>query len=102
MYGIVPPRSLGWGMTTSWLDEAIANFGWLGLLVGPLVLSAMCRFGDAFVWPPLNVLTILVVVLMLAVQLSAFLGLFALWALLGVLARLGGVAEAEEPLALRA
>jgi len=99
-YDIVPPRPLGWGMTTSWLDEAIANFGWLGLLLGPLLLSGLCRIGDAFRWAPLNVLTILVVVLLLAVQLSAFLGLFLLWLLLVIFARLelrGRIAGGAEP-----
>ena len=86
-FQILPPRPLGWGMSTSWLDEAIANFGWFGLLLGPLGISAVCRAGDRYAWPPLNVMTLLVAVLLLAVQLPAFLGLFLLWLLLVALAR---------------
>lgn len=88
MLQMYPARWLGWGMTTSWLEEAIANFGWLGVLVGPLSLSTLCRMGEAFRWPALSLLTCMVVVLLMAVQLSAFLGVFLLWVILMTLLRL--------------
>jgi hypothetical protein len=88
MLSIYPPRSLGWGMTTSWLDEMVANFGWWGLLAAPLSLLAACRLGDSFRWPTLSLLTSLVVVLFLALQLAAFLGVFALWIMLAASVRL--------------
>jgi hypothetical protein len=34
------------GMTTSFLDEAIANFSWGGFLIGPLVIALISRLGD--------------------------------------------------------
>jgi hypothetical protein len=74
-----PPRLWGWGMTTSWLDEAIANFGWLGMLLGPLVLSVICRVGDATRNALVVGLTILVGSLLLAVHLPAFMPIFILW-----------------------
>lgn len=75
----IPPRLLGWGMTTSWLEEAIANFGWFGLVLGPLLPAMICRIGDenanALVYP----LTILVSELFLSVQLAAFAPIFYIW-----------------------
>jgi len=88
MLTLYPPRSLGWGMTTSWLDEMVANFGWWGMLAAPLSLLAACRYGDSFRWPTLSLLTSLVVVLFLALQLGAFLGVFALWVMLAASVRL--------------
>jgi hypothetical protein len=82
--GIHPARPLGWGMTTSWLEEAVANLGWVGLLVAPLSLLIICRMGDAFRWPPIRMLTALVAVLLLTVQLIAFMPLFILWLVLAV------------------
>jgi hypothetical protein len=79
MLNIFPPRSIGWGMTTSWLDEMVSNFGFVGMLVAPLSLLGLCRLGDSFRWPTLSLLTSLVVVLFLALQLSAFLAVFLLW-----------------------
>lgn len=76
---LAPPRLWGWGMTTSWLDEAIANFGWLGLLLGPLVLAVICRLGDATQNALVLGLTILVGALLLTVQLPAFMPIFLLW-----------------------
>ena len=97
MLNIYPPRSLGWGMTTSWLDEMVSNFGWWGMLVAPLSLLAVCRFGDSFRWPTLSLLTSLVAVLFLALQLSAFLGVFALWILLAASVRLRLVLSSTDP-----
>ena len=88
MLNIFPPRSLGWGMTTSWLDEMVANFGLWGMLAAPLSLLGLCRLGDSFRWPTLSLLTSLVVVLFLALQLSAFLGVFLLWVCLAASVRL--------------
>jgi len=74
------PRMWGWGMTTSWLEEAIANFSWLGMIVGPLALSLICRVGDACQNDFVSALTVLIGSLLLAVNLTAFAPLFLLWA----------------------
>lgn len=74
-----PPRLWGWGMTTSWLEEAIANFSWLGFLIGPLTIALICRVGDRKHNILVFVLTSLVASLLLAVQLTAFVPIFLLW-----------------------
>ncbi len=66
-------------MTTSWLEEPIANCGWFGLLLAPAGLACVCRFGDSFRWPALTMLTSLVAVLLLTVEITAFLALLAAW-----------------------
>ncbi|RDI41659.1 hypothetical protein [Falsibacillus pallidus] len=78
----MPPQYIGWGMTTSWLEEAIANFSWFGFLIGPLFISLLCRIGDSTRDPIISALTVLVVTLFLVVQLAAFAPLFILWILL--------------------
>jgi hypothetical protein len=75
----ISPQNLNWGITTSWLDETIANFSWLGLIVGPFTLAALCRIGSSSSSKLCQFLTIIVSCLMLAVQISAFSLLFAGW-----------------------
>jgi hypothetical protein len=75
----LPPLYLGWGITTSWLEEAIANFSWAGLLIGPLMLALLCRIGDASKDSLTLLLTILVACLFLAVEFSAFATLVGIW-----------------------
>ena len=71
--------SIGWGVTTSWLDEALASFGWFGLVIGPGLFSLLCRIGDKSDDMMTRGLTVLNVLLLYTVQLSAFLPLFFLW-----------------------
>ena len=72
-------RPLGWTMTTSWLDESIANLSWAGMAIGPALFPIICRLGDRSSSRLTQILTILVGSLFLVVQLIAFLPLFALW-----------------------
>jgi hypothetical protein len=67
----VPAQDLGWCITASWLEEATANFGLFGLLLGPMVLAIMCRVGDGSGYVVTRLLTILLGCLMLAMS-SAF------------------------------
>ena len=78
----IPIQYIGWGMTTSILDEAIANFSWLGMLIGPLIVSIICRIGDREQGKTIQLLTILVAILMIVLQLSAFTPIFLIWAFL--------------------
>ncbi len=78
----IPPRQLGWGVTTSWLEEAISNLGWLGLLVGPLVPALICAIGDRRDSQYVGLLTITVASLLLLVEATAFMPLLVLWAVL--------------------
>lgn len=50
------------GLTTNVLGEAIANFSWLGLFLGPLAVPLMCRIGDSCRDEWISVLTVLIVV----------------------------------------
>lgn len=72
-------------MTTSWLDEAIANFSWMGFFIGPLVPALICRIGDTRSKMGIAyALTFLTSCLFLAVHLPAFYPVFALWVLVVV------------------
>lgn len=73
------PRYHGWSFTTSLFDEAIANFGWLGMLIGPLFLGLLCRIADRNEAYWLKTLGVLVCLLFMAVHLAAFTVLFVLW-----------------------
>ncbi|MBN1587261.1 MAG: hypothetical protein JW937_07515 [Candidatus Omnitrophica bacterium] len=73
------PRMWGWGMTTSWLEEAIANFSWLGMLLGPLCIALVCRAGDASGSVLGRILTPLVACLLMLVHAIAFFPLLLLW-----------------------
>jgi len=76
------PRFWGWGMTTSILEECIANVGWLGMLLAPLFLAIFCRIGDASNSSLTRLLTPLLACLLLAVELTSFYPLFLLWVVL--------------------
>ncbi len=71
--------NIGWSITTDWLEEAIANFSWLGLALGPLLFAAICRIGDHFRTSVTHYLTVLVVCLLSAVQFNAFMPLGVAW-----------------------
>jgi hypothetical protein len=73
------PTDWGWAMTTSLIDEAIANCSWFGLVLGPISIGLLCRVGDSSGDMMISLLTAVVVSLLLAVQLVAFGPLFILW-----------------------
>ena len=73
---------IGWSVTTSWLEESIANFGWSGMLIGPLLLSLICRLGDNCRDKVTQALTVLISSLLLSVHFAAFSPLVILWSIL--------------------
>jgi oligosaccharide repeat unit polymerase len=73
------PKLWGWGMTTSWLEEAIANFGWLGVFFGPYVLVWVCQQGDQSRHPILTLLSIVLGVLLMSMHLMGFILLAVAW-----------------------
>ncbi len=81
------PRDIGWGVTTSWLEEAIANLGWIGMLFGPAVPALICAIGDRRRSPTVGVLTVSVASFLLVLSLAAFFVMAALWAVLVVRGR---------------
>jgi hypothetical protein len=70
---------IGWGITTSWFDECIANMGWVGMLVAPISIGLVCRAGDRSGDPVLRSLTIAVTLLLLTVQFAAWHPLGYFW-----------------------
>jgi oligosaccharide repeat unit polymerase len=76
---LAKPRMWGWGMTTSWLEEAIANFSWLGMLIGPLLIAIICRVGDAAKSSFVRMLTPLIASLLLVVEATAIVTVIIAW-----------------------
>ncbi|MCX7427898.1 MAG: hypothetical protein NTW96_20000 [Planctomycetia bacterium] len=74
-----PPRSLGWSMTTSVLEEAIANCGWIGMFLGPVLIALICRIGDSCEDRFIQALTVMNACLLLAVHLAAFWTFMLAW-----------------------
>ena len=77
-----PVKDYRWGVTTSIFDEAIANFGWLGMLVGPLVPARVCAIGDRRRSPFVAILTVTIASLLIVLHAVAFIPLILLWLML--------------------
>ncbi len=75
------PTDGGGGVTTTCLDESIANFGWMGFLIGPLLPLIVCRIGDAGKTETTRVLTLLVAVGMQTVHIAPWALPAAAWVL---------------------
>ncbi len=96
----VYPRDLGWGMTTGTFDEAIANTGLAGLLIGPLLILWICRLGDTTHNWNAHILTCIVVCLMMSVELVAFMPLVLIW-MVSVRKSRGEIARSARPVTER-
>lgn len=77
-----------WVVTTSILDEAIANFSWAGLAIGPLIVSLFCRIGDFYKSAFIGALTTLNAGLFLTLEFGVFNPLFGIWLIAILLTRL--------------
>lgn len=77
-----PLRDYRWGVTTSIFDEAIANFGWPGLLIGPLIPARICAIGDRRRSPFVAIMTVTIASLLVVLHAAAFMPLILLWLLL--------------------
>ena len=84
MLGIPEAYYVGYGMTTSILDESLANFGWLGLLLGPWIVGAICGLGDNSRWPMIRLLTAVIGPLLLVQDMSIYIMVFTAWLALAV------------------
>ncbi|GIP35027.1 O-antigen polysaccharide polymerase Wzy [Paenibacillus sp. J2TS4] len=73
------PKLWGWGMTTSILEEMIANFSWLGFIIGPLILGLICRIGDNTRESFISLLTVIFSALLLVVHLTPIYPIFLIW-----------------------
>ncbi|RNA67734.1 hypothetical protein [Alteribacter keqinensis] len=74
------PRLWGWGMTTSVLEEFIANLGFIGGIIAPFSIITLARIGDRASNSLLFLFTILITIFFLTVHLSSFFVLFVIWA----------------------
>ncbi len=82
-------RPLSWNMTTSIYDEFLSNFGWLGILLIPFLMNfaikQIHKRNKGMLGKGIVFLGILDIVLLLAVQVSAFLILYiALIVMMGI------------------
>jgi len=85
--GLKAPRYLGWVVTTGWFDESIANFGWLGLLLGPSLFTLIARIGDGCQSELTRTLTIVVGSVLQVVHPWASSPIIALWILAVIMSR---------------
>lgn len=69
----LPPQNLGWGMTTSIFDEAVANLGLWGLVAAPIAIGLLALFSDRIVNSFTRALCILILCGLCAIQVSVLL-----------------------------
>lgn len=83
------PTAGSGGVTTTCLCESIANFGWLGFLLGPLLPLIVCRIGDAANSEIVRFLTLLIAIGMQTVHIAPWAVPFAVWLVLAARELLG-------------
>ncbi|WP_115621529.1 O-antigen polysaccharide polymerase Wzy [Chryseobacterium indoltheticum] len=69
----------GWGLTTSIISESISNIGFLGLFIGPYIIFLILKKERISTNPPFKLLSILVAILLLLLQIIAFMPIFLLY-----------------------
>jgi len=73
------PASLGWGMTTTFFDESIANLSWFGLIFPfiffSLFINEVKKTGSNF----FIIYSTILILIMMTVQILAFIILFLFW-----------------------
>jgi hypothetical protein len=70
---------LGWGVTSSVLDESIANFGVAGFLIGPLVLGMILRTSMKYDLAVFRMVTTVLCLMLMMVHLSSCLPMLLGW-----------------------
>ena len=76
------PSPGGGSTTTSVLAEAIANLSWFGWLIGPLILSLVCRIGDSCNDEIIFALTLLIIVFLQTVHIAPWAVVAFVWSIL--------------------
>lgn len=73
------PAALGWGMTTTFFDESIANLSWFGLIFPfiffSLFINEVKKTGSNF----FIIYSTILMLIMMTVQILAFIILFLFW-----------------------
>jgi hypothetical protein len=90
---------IGWGMTTSWFGEAVANFGWLGLPFGVLSFAFFIKVSERKQNMIVTMISIAVLSCLMVLQFSAVIKLVTVWILAIVLLRTGEKQDAKSLLA---
>ncbi len=70
---------LGWGVTSSVLDESIANFGLAGCLIGPLVFGLILRTSMQYDLAVFRMVTTVLCLMLMMVHLSSCLPMLLGW-----------------------
>jgi len=78
---------LGWGLTSSLLDESIANFSLLGVFIGPILIGLILRQSVRFNDPIIALLTTVLCGLLVMVHLSSCAPMLICWLFAIVLSR---------------
>jgi hypothetical protein len=84
----VRPEAVKSGQTASWLDESIANMGWIGLLSGPLLIAWVCRQSDRWGFLPFQILSAALSAFMLSLSSDGWIVVAPIWLGLLVFSRL--------------
>lgn len=69
----------GWGLTTSLIAESISNLGFLGLFIGPFIIHLILKKELKSTNPTFKLLSILIAILLLLLQIIAFMPIFLLY-----------------------
>ncbi|HGS4814952.1 TPA: hypothetical protein ACMDQE_002462 [Vibrio cholerae] len=72
IYGDIGPALIGWTVTTSILDEFLANFGVLGFVCGPIFIIGYCKYTDTINSPIYKLLFIFLMMLLFLVHTSLY------------------------------
>lgn len=75
----IPVKDFTFGITSTLLAETLSNFGWFGLLIGPISISLFCRIGDSTNNQFMVIFTSLVATRLLLLSLGAVLPMIILW-----------------------
>lgn len=85
---LVKPQELHYKMTSSIFDESIANLGWFGLILGPIIILLICKVGDFSNNNAIRLLTILVASLLMAVQFVTISIIVIVWLVMVIFLRI--------------
>lgn len=73
------PKMWGWGLTTSFFEETISNFSYLGFLIGPFLFFRFIKASSKINSKIFDLFTILICSILLSVEITAYYILFVLW-----------------------
>lgn len=84
VFGFNKVELLGWGVTSSWFGESLANFGWLGVIPGILLFIAIAKLTEKTNNALIYFLGLALICYFMVLQLPNFFILLCAW-MLGVI-----------------